>query len=204
VRYVEILKMEPAEESAAVHRAAKRVPRTIHYKWDDAYSRLLQQAEAAASPLDDVIVEYRDPVNGASVLPTLGCYLQMIRPGVATHAHCQTSTAVYHVVRGRGATTIGEGATTGRPVISSSSRRICRTRTRTRIAAASRRFCSRCRTCRCSKRSASTSSRRVRPPNLSLACADSDVSVGSRRLFRSYRSFSAVSFRSRESRRHDR
>jgi len=108
VRYLEILKMEPEEESAAAHRAATRVPRTIHYKWDGAYSRLLQQAEASASPYDDVIVEYHDPVNGASVLPTIGCYLQMIRPGVETRAHCQTSTAVYHVVRGRGATAIGD------------------------------------------------------------------------------------------------
>jgi len=108
VRYLEALKLEPAEESAAANRLAKRLPQTIHYKWDDAYHRLLQQAETAASPYDDIIVEYKDPVSGASVLPTISCYLQMIRPGVSTHAHCQTSTAVYQVVRGRGATTIGD------------------------------------------------------------------------------------------------
>jgi gentisate 1,2-dioxygenase len=32
VRYLDIQKMEPAEESAAASRAARRVPRTIHYK----------------------------------------------------------------------------------------------------------------------------------------------------------------------------
>ena len=108
VGYLEILKKEPAEESAAASRVAKRVPRTVHYKWDDAYSRLLQQAEAAANPFDDVIVEYHDPVNGESVLPTIGCYLQMIRRGVDTRAHSQTSTAIYQVVRGSGTTTIGD------------------------------------------------------------------------------------------------
>jgi len=108
VRYLDILKMEPGEESAAVNRAARRVPRTLHYKWTDAYDRLLQQAATAANPFDDVIVEYHDPVNGESVLPTIGCYLQMIRAGVETRAHCQTSTAIYQVVRGRGTTTIGE------------------------------------------------------------------------------------------------
>jgi gentisate 1,2-dioxygenase len=108
VGYLEILKMEPGEESAAANRVARRVPRTVHYKWDDAYSRLLKQAETAANPFDDVIVEYHDPVNGASVLPTIGCYLQMIRRGVETRAHSQTSTAIYQVVRGSGVTTIGE------------------------------------------------------------------------------------------------
>jgi gentisate 1,2-dioxygenase len=113
---------------------------------------LLRQADTAANPFDDVIVEYHDPVNGASVLPTIGCYLQMIRAGVETHAHCQTSTAIYQVVRGRGTTTIGEArydwdagdffvVPPNLPHAHGS-------------AAMSPRFCSRCRTCRCSKRSA--------------------------------------------------
>src|SRR5439155_18396739 len=108
VRYLEILKMEPRDESPATARAPKSALRTIHYKWDDAYHRLLQQAESAASPYDDVIVEYHDPLTSGSVLPTIGCYLQMIRPGVETRAHRQTSTAMYHVVRGSGSTTIAE------------------------------------------------------------------------------------------------
>jgi len=124
VRYLEILKMEPREAVEAnpgvgptrTHGSASTTslgggaiaPRTIHYKWDDAYRRLLQQAESSASPYDDVIVEYRDPITGASVLPTIGCYLQMIRSGVETLVHRQTSTAVYQVVRGSGTTTIGD------------------------------------------------------------------------------------------------
>src|SRR5262245_51340194 len=106
LRYLEILNLEPPEASAAASRAARRVPRTVHYRWDDAHRRLLKQADTAANPFDDVIVEYHDPVNGESLLPTIGCYLQLIRAGVETRAHSQTSTAIYQVVRGSGVTTI--------------------------------------------------------------------------------------------------
>ena len=51
-------------------------------------------------------MEYLDPATGRSVVPALGCYLQMLRPGVRTRAHRETSSAVYHVVAGAGATLI--------------------------------------------------------------------------------------------------
>ena len=59
-----------------------------------------------ANPFDDVLLEYVDPASGRSVFPTIACYLQMIRPGIHTRAHRQTSSAVYHVVRGAGCTVI--------------------------------------------------------------------------------------------------
>jgi gentisate 1,2-dioxygenase len=39
-------------------------------------------------------------------MPTMGCWAQMLRPGEATKAHRHTGSAVYHVVRGEGATII--------------------------------------------------------------------------------------------------
>src|SRR5204863_5882568 len=69
---------------------------------------LMERAERGADPFDDAIVEYVDPETGRPVLPTMGCYLQMIRPGVETVSHRQTSTAIYHAVRGSGQTTIGD------------------------------------------------------------------------------------------------
>jgi gentisate 1,2-dioxygenase len=110
VRYLEILKMEPRESFSPQPQAFSRSRRTLHYRWDDAYCELLRRAALTADPFDDVIVDYRDPTTGASVLPTIGCYLQMIRPGVTTRTHRQTSTAAYHVVRGTGSTTIGDDA----------------------------------------------------------------------------------------------
>jgi gentisate 1,2-dioxygenase len=86
--------------------ASARPDRLIHYRWQTAYAALLQLAQLEASPFDDVMMEYVDPANGRSVLPTIACYIQMIRPGVHTRAHRQTSSAIYHVVRGAGWTMI--------------------------------------------------------------------------------------------------
>ena len=72
--------------------------RRVHFPWADAYAALRARADGAASPFDDVLLEYLDPSTGRSLLPTVGCYLQMLRPGVRTQAHRETSSAVYHVV----------------------------------------------------------------------------------------------------------
>jgi gentisate 1,2-dioxygenase len=40
-------------------------------------------------------------------MPTLGCYVQMLRPGERTQAHRHTSSAVYHVVEGKGCSAVG-------------------------------------------------------------------------------------------------
>lgn len=108
VRYLELLKTEPRADTIETTSTASVARRTIHYRWDDMYRELLSRADREASPFDDVIMEYVDAATGESVLPTIGCYLQMLRPRVETRAHRQTSTAVYHVVRGSGSSTIGE------------------------------------------------------------------------------------------------
>ena len=86
--------------------ATARPERLIHYRWQTAHAALLQLAELEANPFDDVIMEYVDPASGRSIFPTMSCYLQMVRPGIHTRAHRQTSSAVYHVVRGAGSTVI--------------------------------------------------------------------------------------------------
>jgi gentisate 1,2-dioxygenase len=108
VRYLELLKTEPRAETTDTAPATSVARRSIHYRWDDMYRQLLARADREASPFDDVIMEYVDGATGESVLPTIGCYLQMLRPRVETRAHRQTSTAVYHVIRGSGSSTIGD------------------------------------------------------------------------------------------------
>jgi len=76
--------------------------RLLHYRWEATHAALLRQRELPASPYDDVMLEYVNPSTGRSVLPTLGCYIQMLRPGVRTRSHRETSSAVYHVVAGAG------------------------------------------------------------------------------------------------------
>jgi gentisate 1,2-dioxygenase len=105
VRYLENLAMDPYEGEQQRVRTGPPA-RHLHFPFDTAYAALLALAAGPADPFDDVIMEYRDPATGRSVVPALGCYLQLLRPGVRTRAHRETSSAVYHVVAGAGVTEI--------------------------------------------------------------------------------------------------
>jgi gentisate 1,2-dioxygenase len=79
----------------------------LSYPWtrsEQALRHLAQRGEA--SPYDDIAFEFTNPATGRSVLPTLACWLQLLRPGIRTKAHRHSSVAVYQVFRGRGATIV--------------------------------------------------------------------------------------------------
>jgi len=76
----------------------------LKYAWDDAVGALTAMPEENASPFDDLIVEYVNPLNGGPIMPTLSCHLQRLRPGCRTRSHRHTSSSVY--VGGQGAGTI--------------------------------------------------------------------------------------------------
>jgi gentisate 1,2-dioxygenase len=78
----------------------------LSYKWTQTEARLRALAHVEGSPFDGIALTYTNPFTGGPVLPTLGCQVQMLRPGERTRAHRHTSSAVYQVVRGQGATTI--------------------------------------------------------------------------------------------------
>ena len=77
------------------------------YPWDRAETALRELAE-----LDEgdggVTVEYNNPVTGGPVLPTIGCFAHMLRPGGVTRPLRSNASAVLHVVRGRGVTIVGD------------------------------------------------------------------------------------------------
>jgi gentisate 1,2-dioxygenase len=76
-------------------------PSPLVYRWAAAYAALQAHVDAV-SPYDDVLYEYPAPSGDRHTLPAMTCYLQLLRPGVHTRAHRHTSSAVYHVFRGRG------------------------------------------------------------------------------------------------------
>ncbi len=76
------------------------------YAWRQTKEALHNLATVDASPFDDVAMEYTNPVTGGHVLPTIGCCVQLLRPGIHTKAHRHTASAVYHVFKGRGSTVI--------------------------------------------------------------------------------------------------
>jgi gentisate 1,2-dioxygenase len=95
--------VRPAWEAEAPVFSPQRL-----YRWDDTYAALTQMAAVGeASPYEDVAVAYVNPLTGRHALPTLGCQMQLLRPGVRTRAHRHTSSAVYHVFRGQGYSVIG-------------------------------------------------------------------------------------------------
>ena len=77
-------------------------PSLLIYRWEETHRALQQLAATSSSPHDDVMLEYVDPRTGGPVTPTLGCRIQLLRPGTHTAPHRQTSSAVYHVFRGSG------------------------------------------------------------------------------------------------------
>jgi 1-hydroxy-2-naphthoate dioxygenase len=80
----------------------------IRYPWRDVEPRLRALATREGSPYDGIVLEYVNPMTGGPTLPTLSCWIQLLRPGEATKPHRRTSSHVYFVVRGEGRTVVGD------------------------------------------------------------------------------------------------
>ena len=79
----------------------------MHYPWQQSRNALLQLApDADGSPFDGVILEYTNPLTGGPVMPTIACHVQLLRPNQRTKAHRHTSSVIYHVVEGNGASVV--------------------------------------------------------------------------------------------------
>jgi gentisate 1,2-dioxygenase len=76
------------------------------YGWKETKAALEALRDSEGSPFDGVALEYQHPQTGGPVLPTMACWIQMLRPGERTKAHRQTGSAVYYVVEGEGETII--------------------------------------------------------------------------------------------------
>ena len=78
----------------------------LHYRWEETYPALKLLAQTEGHPYEGVALEYVNPVTGGPTLPTLSCWMQMLRPAERTKVHRHTSTSIYHVFRGSGTTVI--------------------------------------------------------------------------------------------------
>lgn len=108
-------------------RPAWEAPSTQHapmftYKWAETERALHNLAQAAASPFDDVALEYTNPHTGGSVMPTFTCWIQMLRPGIHTQAHRHIGNTVYLVFEGQGQRSLMGCASTGSRMTCSSFR----------------------------------------------------------------------------------
>lgn len=87
-------------------RSTSPVSPLLQYPWPQTEEALHRLAKVDASDFDDVAMEYTNPLTGGHVLPTMACWIQMIRPGVHTRAHRHMDSVAYHVFRGRGASIV--------------------------------------------------------------------------------------------------
>jgi gentisate 1,2-dioxygenase len=76
------------------------------YSWEKTWPSLEALGDAEGDAHDGIALEYTHPQTGGALLPTMACWIQMIRPGERLKAHRQTGSAVYYVVQGTGETII--------------------------------------------------------------------------------------------------
>ncbi len=74
----------------------------MRYRWKDVRPEL---AHRPISPADGRLYEYLD-ASGGPTLPTLACQVQNLPSGFATSTRRRTSSAVYFVLHGEGATMV--------------------------------------------------------------------------------------------------
>jgi gentisate 1,2-dioxygenase len=82
----------------------------FHYKWRDTENALrgLTGSPGARDRFDGYLLDYRNPVTGGPTMTTIQCAVQLLTPRDETESHRHTSTVIYHIFRGKGATEIGE------------------------------------------------------------------------------------------------
>jgi gentisate 1,2-dioxygenase len=79
----------------------------VRWPWQSVRAALAALA-ATASPGDAVALRYVNPRTGAPPLATLGAECQWLRPAERSRGVRRTSSAVFHVIEGRGTTRVGD------------------------------------------------------------------------------------------------
>jgi len=78
-----------------------------YYKWQDVEKRLRQMADRSSGREGELVLEYGSGTGG-STLPTFSCGLQWLRPGERGKTRRRTSSGIFQVVRGQGATVVND------------------------------------------------------------------------------------------------
>lgn len=87
----------------------KEVPASsplLLYSWNQTREALQSLRDHEGSPYEGIALEYTHPQTGGPCLPTIGCHVQLIRPGEQLKARRTTGSAVFSVAEGQGHTII--------------------------------------------------------------------------------------------------
>src|SRR5207247_7305318 len=81
----------------------------FRYAWQDTYQALKTKSHSERHPYDATLLRYINPATGGFPYPTMSCEIQLFKAREKTRINRHTSTAIYHVFKGRGRTAVGEG-----------------------------------------------------------------------------------------------
>jgi gentisate 1,2-dioxygenase len=96
--------LRPAWEAAP----ATRYSPLWHYPLSQARAALERlAAEGSGGAFGGIILEYTNPVTGGSAMPTIACFIQMLRAGERTQAQRSVCCTNYHVIEGHGYSIVG-------------------------------------------------------------------------------------------------
>jgi len=79
----------------------------VRWPWSTVRPALAAMAASASSD-EPVILRYVNPRTGAPPLATMGAEAQWLRPGERTRPDRRTTSAVFHVIEGRGESRVGD------------------------------------------------------------------------------------------------
>jgi gentisate 1,2-dioxygenase len=88
-------------------RGRSRSTPMLLYRWEDTERALERLRNYAGSPYDGIMIEYKNPLNGEAVTPTMSFAVQMLRPDEHTRSHRHTSSTAYCCLKGNGKTIAG-------------------------------------------------------------------------------------------------
>jgi gentisate 1,2-dioxygenase len=78
----------------------------LAYQWATTKAAVEAASGLPADPFDDTAMEYQNPSDGGPVVDTLSVRMLRMRPGFEGKARRQTGSKVYHIVAGKGETTV--------------------------------------------------------------------------------------------------
>jgi gentisate 1,2-dioxygenase len=78
----------------------------FHFKGGNVSDTLAGLRDQQGSPWDGIIIEFVNPMNGASLFPVLTYKAQLLRPAEETQPFRHTASTVYTVLEGRGVTEV--------------------------------------------------------------------------------------------------
>ncbi|MDA1215645.1 MAG: cupin domain-containing protein [Chloroflexi bacterium] len=96
--------------SAAVkpvgYKPAAKDGSMLMYRWPGVQRTLESLRNEVGTAHDGMALEYINPHTGGHTLPTMSCWMQMLRPDEHTQAHRHTPSVIYYAFKGNGSTII--------------------------------------------------------------------------------------------------